>query len=334
MRVAVIGSGSWGTAVAAMTARRVGTTLWARRSEVAEKIASQGENSAYLPGVQLPESLRATSDLEQALSGAEVVVVAVPSHGLRDVMAAGSSAVAADAVVVSLSKGVERGTNLRMTQVCAEVLDLPSERIGVLTGPNLAGEVAAGQPAAAVVAITEPESATSLQRLFMTPTFRVYTNRDVIGCESAGALKNVMAIAAGMAHGLGYGDNSKAALVTRALAELTRLGVALGGAPLTFAGLAGMGDLVATCFSDKSRNRRVGVALGQGRALDDVVAEMKMVAEGVKSTEAILGLAEEHGVEMPIARMVGAVLYEGRKPADMVEGLMTREAKAELHGIE
>lgn len=334
MRVAVIGSGSWGTAVAAMAADRADTVLWARRPEVAATITASRQNHDYLPGVELPASLTSTADLEAAVAGADVVVFGVPSHGFREVATEAAPHVSPSAIVVSLSKGVERGTQLRMTQVCAEVLDVPPDRIGVLTGPNLAREVAVGQPAAAVVAITDAEAGAMLQRLFMTPTFRVYTNPDVVGCESAGALKNVMAIAAGMAHGLGYGDNSKAALVTRALAELTRLGVALGGSPLTFAGLAGMGDLIATCFSDQSRNRRVGVALGRGQSLDEIVADMNMVAEGVKSTEAILDLAATNGIEMPIAEMVGAVLYDGRRPADMVQGLMTREAKPEMHGIE
>ncbi len=199
----------------------------------------------------------------------------------------------------------------------------------MLTGPNLAREVAEGEPTASVVAIDDGDTATALQRLFMTRTFRVYTNPDVVGCEIAGALKNVIAVAAGIAHGMGYGDNTKAALITRGLAELARLGVALGGEPFTFAGLAGMGDLVATCTSDKSRNRTVGVALAQGRGLDDIVAEMHMVAEGVKSTAAVLELAAKHGVEMPIAEQVGQVLYEGRKPADIVPTLMLREAKPE-----
>jgi glycerol-3-phosphate dehydrogenase (NAD(P)+) len=207
------------------------------------------------------------------------------------------------------------------------------DRIGVLTGPNLAREVALGQPAATVVAIEDAETAAALQHVFMTATFRVYTNPDVVGCESAGALKNVIALAAGIAHGLGYGDNTKAALITRGLAELARLGISLGGDPLTFSGLAGMGDLVATCTSEKSRNRAVGVALGQGRKLDDIVTEMKMVAEGVKSTQAVLELAAGHGVEMPIAEQVGAVLYEGRTPAEIVPALMLREAKPELRGM-
>lgn len=334
MNVAVIGSGSWGTAVAAMVAPRVPTTLWARRQESALEMTSTRENKPYLPGIELPKSLVVTSDLAAALEGAAVVVIAVPSHGFREVLERAKDLVPSDARVVSLSKGVERDTQLRMTQVAAEVLPIDPTHIGVLTGPNLAREVALGQPAAAVVAIADQTVAEELQSLFMQPTFRVYTNPDIVGCESAGALKNVMAIAAGMAHGLGYGDNSKAALVTRALAELTRLGVALGGAPLTFAGLAGMGDLVATCFSDQSRNRRVGVELGRGKSLEVIVAEMRMVAEGVKSTEAILVLAARHGIEMPIAQTVGSVLYEGSRPADMVEGLMTREAKAELHGID
>lgn len=317
-----------------MISRRAATTLWSRRPEAAAEMGRDRENAAYLPGIALPDSLKITADLAEALSGADVVVMAVPSHGFRAVLERAEDLVLPEAAVVSLSKGVERGTQLRMTQVAAEVLTIDAARIGVLTGPNLAREVALGQPAAAVVAVPDGEVAGKLQALFMSPTFRVYTNPDVVGCEAAGALKNVMAIAAGMAHGLGYGDNSKAALVTRALAELTRLGVALGGAPLTFAGLAGMGDLVATCFSEQSRNRRVGVALGGGQPLGEIVAEMQMVAEGVKSTEAILALATRHEIEMPIAETVGAVLYDGKQPADMVEGLMTREAKAELHGIE
>jgi glycerol-3-phosphate dehydrogenase (NAD(P)+) len=207
------------------------------------------------------------------------------------------------------------------------------DRIGVLTGPNLAREVAEGQPTASVVAMVDETRARELQQMFMTRTFRVYTNPDVIGCEIAGALKNVIAIAAGIAAGLGYGDNTKAALITRGLAELARLGVALGGDPLTFSGLAGMGDLVATCTSEKSRNRHVGVELGKGRTLDNVLSEMNMVAEGVKSTRSVLDLAAKHSVDMPIAAFVGAVLYEGARAADIVPSLMLREAKPELHGM-
>jgi glycerol-3-phosphate dehydrogenase (NAD(P)+) len=333
-RVTVVGAGSWGTAVAALLAPKADVVLWARDAALAEQIDHHHENPRYLPGIALPEPLRADSDLQAAYRHGAVVVLAVPSHGLRAVLAEAAPVVAPDTPVVSLAKGVEQGTHLRMTEVVADVLPgHRADRIGVLTGPNLAREVAEGQPTASVVAIPDPGVAGDLQSLFMTTTFRVYTNPDVVGCEIAGALKNVIAIAAGIAAGLGYGDNTKAALITRGLAELGRLGVALGGDSLTFAGLAGMGDLVATCTSPKSRNRHVGVELGRGRPLDDIVAEMNMVAEGVKSTAAVLELAAAHDVEMPIAAMVGAVLYEGRRPADIVPALMLREAKPELHGI-
>jgi glycerol-3-phosphate dehydrogenase (NAD(P)+) len=242
--------------------------------------------------------------------------------------------IAPDVSIVSLAKGIEQHTLARMTEVAGEVLaDHDRARIGVLTGPNLAREVAAGQPTASVVAIGDEPLAEELQRLFFAPTFRVYTNPDVVGCEMAGALKNVLAIGAGIAAGLGYGDNTRAALMTRGLAELARLGVAMGGDPLTFAGLAGMGDLIATCSSPQSRNRHVGFELGRGRALDDIVAEMRMVAEGVKTTAAVIELAGRYGVEMPLAAFVGRVLYEGARPADLVSELMLRKAKPELHGM-
>ncbi len=333
-RVAVIGAGSWGTAVAALLAPKADVVLWARDPSLAEQIDRQHENPRYLPGITLPEQLRAVGDLARACEHGDVLVLAVPSHGLRAVLADACPTVDHDAPVVSLVKGVEQGTLLRMTQVAAQTLpDHRPDRIGVLTGPNLAREVAEGQPTASVVAMGDAEAAGLLQQLFMTTTFRMYTNPDVVGCEIAGALKNVIAIAAGIADGLGYGDNTKAALITRGLAELARLGVALGGESLTFSGLAGMGDLVATCTSPKSRNRHVGVELGRGRSLDDIVSETQMVAEGVKSTAGVLELAAKHGVDMPIAAMVGAVLYEGHRPADLVPALMLREAKAELHGI-
>ncbi len=308
--------------------------LWARSPALAACLNDRHENPTYLPGIALPAGVVATSDLRAACRGAEVVVVAVPSHGFRAVLEAAASVIAADAAVVSLTKGVERGTHLRMTEIVADVLaGHAPDRIGVLTGPNLAREVAEGQPTASVVAMPDAEVAAMLQRLFMTATFRVYTNPDVVGCEIAGALKNVMAIAAGAAAGLGYGDNAQAALMTRGLAELSRLGVALGGDSLTFSGLAGMGDLVATCTSLQSRNRHVGFELGRGRPRDEIVAETSMVAEGVKSTAAVLELAGALGVEMPITTMVGSVLYEGARPADLVLALMLREAKAELHGL-
>lgn len=334
MRVAVIGAGSWGTTVAALVSENAEVVLWARRPELAETVNTRHENVDYLPGLAVPPEVRATASLEEALAGAEVVVMAVPSHGFRAVLEAAAPLVRDDTPVVSLTKGVEQGTLRRMTEIVAEVL--PShrpDRIGVLTGPNLAREIMAGQPAASVVAVPDVTCAAELQKVFMTSRFRVYTNTDVVGCETAGALKNVMAIATGMASGLGYGDNSRAALITRGLAELTRLGVKLGGSPLTFLGLAGIGDLVATCTSEQSRNRTVGFELGRGRPLEEIVAEMHMVAEGVKSTAAVLELARRVGVEMPIAEQVEAVLHRGKDPARMVPELMGRSAKPELEGI-
>jgi glycerol-3-phosphate dehydrogenase (NAD(P)+) len=333
-RVALIGAGSWGTAVAAIVAGNVPTVLWARRPELAAAIDSEHENADYLRDIPLPAELRATADLAQACDAADVVVFAVPSHGLRAVLAEARPHVGAQAAIVSLAKGIEQGTLRRMTEVIAEELaDHDPDRIGVLTGPNLAREVAAGQPTASVVAVPDARVAEELQQVFFAPTLRVYTNPDVVGCEMAGALKNVLAIGAGIADGLGYGDNTKAALITRGLAELARLGGVLGGDPLTFAGLAGMGDLIATCASPQSRNRHVGVELGRGRDLDDIVNEMNMVAEGVKTTAAVIELAAVNHVEMPLASFVGRVLYEGARPADLVPELMLRKAKPELHGL-
>ena len=333
-KVAVIGAGSWGTAVAAITAGNVPTVLWARRAELAESIASKHENPEYLPGIALPESLASTSSLEDAVTDADVVVLGVPSHGMRAVLDEARSGIGPRVPIVSLAKGIEQGTLARMTEVVCEVIpEHDTACIGVLTGPNLEREVAAGQPTATVVATADTGVAETLQQLFMSPSFRVYTNPDVVGCEMAGALKNVLAIGAGIADGLGYGDNTKAALMTRGLAELARLGIAMGGDPLTFAGLAGMGDLIATCSSPQSRNRHVGAELGKGRALDDIVDEMHMVAEGVKTTAAVLELATRFDVEMPVASFVGKVLYEGAQPADLVPELMLRKAKPELHGM-
>ena len=330
MRYAVIGAGSWGTAVAGMIAPKVDTIIWARREAVAREISSLHTNTSYLSGFELPESLEATSDLTRAVDGADVLVIGVPSHGYRTVLQEAATVVAPDIPILSLSKGIEQDTLMRMTEVTADVLpDHDATRIGVLTGPNLAREIVAGQPAATVIAIEDEPSASSLQSVFMNPRFRVYTHRDVVGSETAGAVKNVMAIAAGMAEGMGFGDNTLATLVTRALVEMTRLGVALGGDVRTFSGLAGLGDLVATCNSTQSRNHRVGVGLGQGRSLDDIVGEMNMVAEGVKSTRGVLALADRAGVELPIAIQVGRVLYEGLSPETAITELMTREAKRE-----
>jgi glycerol-3-phosphate dehydrogenase (NAD(P)+) len=334
MKIAVIGAGSWGTTVAALAARRQPVTLWARRAELAEAINS-GENPDYLAGFRLPYGLRASTDLASTVSDVEAIVMAVPSHGYRAVLEDLAPLVDHELPILSLTKGIEQDSLKRMSEVAAEVLpEHDSSRIGVLTGPNLAREIMEGQPAATVIAIEDLEIAARLQVAFMDPTFRVYTNRDVIGCETAGALKNVMAIAAGMARGLGLGDNTLAALITRAIAELTRLGVALGGEPTTFAGLAGVGDLIATCMSSQSRNHRVGVELAKGRSLTEIIEETHMVAEGVKTTRAVLDLAGKVGVETPIAQQVGRVLYEGAHPREAVLALMTRRAKRETEHVE
>lgn len=328
--MAVIGAGSWGTTLASLAARSVPTILWARRPELARAINDRNENPDYLPGHILVDDLEATSDLREAITQADAVVMAVPSHGFREVFGEISPHLGPRVPVVSLTKGIEQDTLQTMTQVVNTAAPHHDEtRVGVLTGPNLASEIIVGQPTAAVVAMPDRQSAEDIQAALMGPTFRVYTNDDVVGCELGGAMKNVMAIAAGMSDGLGFGDNTRATLITRALAELTRLGVFLGGRPSTFAGLAGMGDLIATCSSSLSRNHRVGVALAQGQALDEITAEMRMVAEGVKTTRAVLGLADRAEVEMPIAAHVGHVLYEGMDPRDAVLSLMTREAKDE-----
>ena len=331
MRIAVIGSGSWGTTVAALAAGSNPTVLWARRPELAEQIDRTGENPDYLPGFRLPYGLAATADLAVATNGAEAVVMGVPSHGFREVFATLAPTLGADVPVISLVKGIEQGSRRRMTEIVAELAPgHDPSRVGILTGPNLAREVIAGAPTAAVIAMGDREVAEQVQMALMGPTFRVYTNTDVVGCELAGALKNVMAIAAGMAKGLGFGHNTLAALITRALAEITRLGLSLGGRAETFAGLAGMGDLIATCQSDDSRNNRVGMALARGRRLDDIVGEMKMVAEGVKTAGPVLELAESAAVEMPIAEQVQRVIQGSTHPREAVLTLMTREPKSEV----
>jgi glycerol-3-phosphate dehydrogenase (NAD(P)+) len=326
-RVAVVGAGSWGTAVAAMVGSAHPVALWARSPELAASIQRGRENDTYLRGVRLPDGLTATASLEEALDGVRIVFMAVPSHGFRAVLRDMQPLAGSVEAVVSLSKGIEMGTNLRMSQVAAEVLpDVPA---GVLTGPNLAREVAEGQPAASVVALPDEELARRVQDLVHTRTFRVYMGTDVVGCEIAGATKNVLAIAAGICDGLGFGENTRAVLITRGLAELGRLGIALGGRVLTFGGLAGVGDLVATCASPKSRNRTVGFELGQGRSLEDIVSGMQMVAEGVKSAGPLVELARGHGVEMPIAEQVEAIVAGRCSPREALMALMDRPSRPE-----
>lgn len=325
--VVVVGAGSWGTTIARLLSAKGPTTLWARSPELAEILTTTHENPRYLPGVALPEELHATASLTDAVAHASVVLVAVPSHGFRSVLEAMAPALHKGAAVISLAKGIEAGTNSRMSEVVAEVL--PGRPVGVLSGPNLAHEVAGGQPAATVVACEDESVARHVQELLHCATFRVYTGNDVVGCEIAGASKNVIAIAAGVCDGLGFGDNTRAVLVTRGLAEQVRLGLALGGHALTFGGLAGVGDLVATCTSTRSRNRSVGFELGSGRRLEDVLSGMHMVAEGVRTAAPIVALAEEHGVELPIAAQVAALVAGETSPADAVAALMERPPKAE-----
>jgi glycerol-3-phosphate dehydrogenase (NAD(P)+) len=326
-RVAVVGAGSWGTAVAALVGSAHPALLWARSPELASSIQHSRENETYLRGVRLPDGLTATASMEEALDGIRIVFMAVPSHGFRAVLRDMQPFAADIEAIVSLTKGIETGSNLRMSQVVAEVL--PGVPAGVLTGPNLAREVAEGQPAASVVALPDEQLARRVQDLVHTRTFRVYMGTDVVGCEIAGATKNVLAIAAGICDGLGFGENTRAVLITRGLAELGRLGLALGGRVLTFGGLAGVGDMVATSASPKSRNRTVGFELGQGRSLDEIVSGMQMVAEGVKSAGPLVGLARAHGVEMPIAEQVEAIVAGRCSPREALMALMDRPSRPE-----
>lgn len=328
-RAAVYGTGSWGTAFAAVLAD-AGTpvTMWGRRAEVVEQV-NAGVNEDYLPELRLPDTVRATSDPAEAAEGADVVVLAVPSQTLRDNLAAWGSALPRDAAVVSLMKGVELGTTKRMSEVIAEAGGVEDERVVVVSGPNLAREIAAKQPAASVVAARDAAMAERVAAACAAPYFRPYTGSDVVGTEIAGAVKNVIALAVGLAEGLGMGDNSKASIITRGLAETIRLGTALGGDAMTFSGLAGVGDLIATCMSPLSRNHSFGVRLGQGMTVDEVVAQTKQTAEGVKSCTSILELARAHDVDVPIIEQVDAMIRHDRTVQEVVTALLSRPRKAE-----
>lgn len=331
-RAAVLGAGAWGTAFAKVLAdagRSV--TIWARREEVATGIRTQRRNPFYLPDTRLPEGVTATSDAVAAVDGAQLVVIAVPSQTLRENLSAlvTAGAIDPDVTLVSLMKGIEVGTGKRMSEVILEVTGVDAGHVVAVTGPNLAGEIAAGQPTATVVACTDDERAAVVQRAIATPYLRPYTNDDVIGCELGGAVKNVIALACGMAVGMGLGDNTKAMLITRGLAETARLGVRLGADPLTFAGLAGLGDLIGTCMSPLSRNRTVGEYLGRGHSLEQAEAAAGQTAEGVKSCLAIRDLAHGRGVEMPITEQVEMVCHEGVLPRVALTILMSRETKPE-----
>ena len=330
VRAAVLGAGSWGTALAALLAGKGhDVTLWSFEEDVASSV-NQDHVNPYLEGVTLPEALRGTADLADALAGAELVVSVSPSQFVGRVMEEAAPHIAPAALVVSASKGIELDTLRRMDQVVGAILP-PStmQRFCVLSGPSFAAEVARGAPTAVVVAGRDRDAALVAQTLFQTESFRVYTNPDVVGVELAGALKNVIALAAGCTAGLGFGHNTLAALITRGLAEITRLGVAMGAEKATFSGLAGMGDLVLTCTGNLSRNRTVGYRLGKGESLEEILADMKAVAEGVKTTEAVYALAARHAVEMPIAEQVYAIVHEGRAPSDALRALMLRDPKPE-----
>jgi glycerol-3-phosphate dehydrogenase (NAD(P)+) len=319
MNVTVLGAGSWGTTVASLTMALNPTILWARNPEVAAEINAEHTNASYLPSVTLPRRLRATAELEEAVRLADVLIVGVPSKGFRGTVEDAAKWIRPWIPVVSLTKGIEAGTLLRMTQVLEELL--PGHPAAALSGPNIAREIMAGKAAASVIATPDLGVAAALQSVLRHKLFRVYRNHDVVGCEIGGALKNVIAIASGIGEGLGVGDNTRAGVMTRGLAELTRLGAAMGAEPQTLSGLAGMGDLVVTCMSPYSRNRTVGELLGRGKPLDEILAEMHMVAEGVGTARTALDLAERYQVELPICQEIQKVVMGHQRPFDAYRGL-------------
>jgi len=329
-----MGAGSWGTTFAQVLCD-AGTpaVLWCRRPQLAETINATRQSPDYLAGITLHEALRATADPAEALAGADLVVLAVPAQTLRQNLAGWAHLLPSGALLVSLMKGIELGTCYRMSQVIGQVAGVPAEKVAVIAGPNLAREIAQRQHSATVVACTDEQAAQQLQQACHTSYFRPYTNPDVIGCELGGAVKNVIAIAVGIAVGMGLGDNARAMLITRGLAEIARLGAALGADQHTFAGLAGMGDLVATCSSPLSRNRTFGENLGRGMALADVLASTTQTAEGVKSSQSVLELAAKQDVEMPITEVIGAVMHDGLEVGKAAMLLASRSAKPERYGL-
>ncbi len=329
-----MGSGSWGTTFAQVLCDAgTSVTLWCRRPQLADAINGSHANADYLPGIALPPALTATADPERALHQADLVVLAVPAQSLRGNLAQWDGLLPSRAVLVSLMKGIELGTCERMTEVIAHMTGAGPDRIAVVSGPNLAPEIAARQHAATVVACASEDTAQQLQKACQAPYFRPYTNPDVIGCELGGAVKNVIALAVGIATGMGLGDNTRAMLITRGLAEMTRLGAALGADQHTFAGLAGLGDLVASCSSPMARNRTVGERLGKGMRLDEVIASTTQTAEGVKSSQSVLELARRHSVEMPITEVIAAVLHDGLEVGQAALMLASRSAKPERYGV-
>ena len=330
--VAVLGAGSWGTALAMHLGRSsVPVRLWARDAALAASMRARRENPRYLPGVKLPDGVTVTAEVGEALAGSHIVLVAVPSHFVEDVLVDVADRIARDAVLVSATKGLEPRHGLRMSELLAQ--RLPGRPVAVLSGPSFAREVAQGRPTALVIASSDEGIAADLQRRLAGPTLRLYTNRDVVGVELGGAVKNVMAIATGLVDGLGLGENARAALITRGLAEIVRLGTAAGAQPATFAGLAGLGDLVLTCTGSQSRNRALGGEIARGRSLVEAEAGTPMVAEGVRTVSSVLRMARDRGVTMPICEEVAAVLFEGKPAAESLASLLAREPKPEEEGV-
>lgn len=330
MKVAVIGAGGWGTALAiVLQHNHHHVTLWGRDALLVDVIRERRLNADYLPGVTIPDKIQITNELSEAVEGAKIIVLAVPSHAMRDTCTKLRSAIDARhaALLVNVAKGIEADTGMRMSQVIHNVI--PDATVATLSGPSLADEVGRGIPTAVVISSSNMDAATFAQKAFMNERFRAYTSPDLVGVELGGTLKNIIAVAAGLCDGLGLGDNSKAALITRGLAEIARLGVALGAQRETFAGLSGLGDLVVTCTSRHSRNRGVGERLGKGEKIEDILASMEMVAEGVRNAKSVHDLAQKHGVPMPIVDEVHAILYRAKSPKQAVKDLMTRDAREE-----
>lgn len=327
LNVGLLGGGSWGTTVASLTAKNTPTTIWARNPKTVDEINTHHTNQKYLPNAKLTSSLKASNSIKETVENADVIVLGIPSQNMRNVLEEAKPFIRPWVPIINLAKGLEISTKKRMTEVIEELMS--GHPVGVLTGPNLAKEIHFGNAAAAVIAMVDDTIAKKLQTIFSSGLFRVYTNTDVIGCELGGALKNIIAIASGMSDGANAGDNTRAAIITRGLAELTRLGIAMGGKKGTFSGLAGMGDLVATCSSSKSRNHHVGFQLGRGKSLEQIISEMNEVAEGVKTAKVVMELAKEYNVDMPISTEIYKVLYEGNTVNDAFKGLLKHEVGSE-----
>ena len=327
LRAAVLGAGSWGTTVASIVSANTPTVIWARDSNTAEDINSRHMNERYLPGLKLHSKLKATDQLNEAVQSADLLIMGVPSKAMRSTLEAAREHIRPWVPIISLAKGFEPETRYRMTEVIEEIM--PGHPPGVLTGPNLAREIVQGFAAASVLAMEDEVIVRKLKPVFESSRFRVYTNTDMVGCELGGALKNVIAIASGMGDGSGAGENTRSAVITRGLAEITRLGVAMGGDPQTFAGLAGLGDLMATCTSELSRNHHVGEQLGKGKTVDEIIKEMNQVAEGINSSKIVMELADRHGLDMPIAREVYKVCHEGSTALQAFRGLLRNETGSE-----